>query len=78
MIGLSTGLRVYLACGVTSLRKGIAGADCKAAKQAFGANSEKIQREIEQLELALEDLSVAMAEGDGVHMTRAMRRRRHR
>ncbi len=40
----------------------------KLQKQAFGANSEKIEREIEQLELALEDLQVAMAEeDDGPH-----------
>ena len=36
----------------------------KLQKQAFGASSEKIQREIEQLELALEDLQVAQAEAD--------------
>lgn len=34
----------------------------KLQKQAFGASSEKIEREIEQLELALEDLLVAVAE----------------
>lgn len=45
---------------VQALRERIA----KLQKQAFGANSEKIEREIEQLELALEDLQVAMAEGD--------------
>lgn len=45
---------------VQALRARIA----KLQKQAFGANSEKIEREIEQLELALEDLQVAMAEGD--------------
>ncbi len=43
---------------VQSLRVRIA----KLQKQAFGANSEKIEREIEQLELALEDLQVAIAE----------------
>src|SRR6056297_3052991 len=36
----------------------------KLQKQAFGASSEKIEREIEQLELALEDLRVATAEAD--------------
>jgi transposase len=36
----------------------------KLQKQAFGKSSEKIEREIEQLELALEDLRVAMAEAD--------------
>ncbi len=34
----------------------------KLQKQRFGASSEKIEREIEQLELALEDLMVATAE----------------
>ena len=34
----------------------------KLKKQKFGASSEKIEREIEQLELALEDLMVAKAE----------------
>ena len=38
----------------------------KLQKQAFGASSEKIEREIEQLELALEDLLVAVAEADTV------------
>ena len=33
-------------------------------KQRFGASSERIEREIEQLELALEDLLVAAAEAD--------------
>jgi transposase len=33
----------------------------KLQKLAFGKSSEKIQREIEQLELALEDLLVAVA-----------------
>ncbi|MTH94480.1 IS66 family transposase, partial [Roseibium sp. RKSG952] len=32
----------------------------KLQKQAFGARSEKIEREIKQLELALEDLQVAL------------------
>jgi transposase len=36
----------------------------KLRKQAFGQSSEKIEREIEQLELALEDLMVAAAETD--------------
>ena len=35
----------------------------KLQKLAFGKTSEKIEREVEQLELALEDLSVAVAEG---------------
>lgn len=43
---------------VQSLRVRIA----KLQKHAFGASSEKIEREIEQLELALEDLQVAIAE----------------
>lgn len=34
----------------------------KLKKQAFGKSSEKIEREIEQLELALEDLLIASAE----------------
>ena len=38
----------------------------KLQKQAFGKSSEKIEREIEQLELALEDLLVAVAEEDDV------------
>lgn len=36
----------------------------KLQKLAFGKSSEKIEREIEQLELALEDLLVAVAEDD--------------
>lgn len=36
----------------------------KLQKQGFGASSEKIEREIEQLELALEDLLVAVAESE--------------
>jgi len=36
----------------------------KLQKVAFGKSSEKIEREIEQLELALEDLLVAVAEDD--------------
>ena len=35
----------------------------KLQKLAFGKTSEKIEREVEQLELALEDLLVAVAEG---------------
>lgn len=38
----------------------------KLQKLAFGKSSEKIEREIEQLELALEDLLVAVAKGDEV------------
>lgn len=34
----------------------------KLKKQVFGQSSEKIEREIEQLELALEDLLIASAE----------------
>ena len=45
---------------VQTLRTRIA----KLQKQAFGRSSEKIEREIAQLELALEDLQVAMAEAD--------------
>lgn len=37
----------------------------KLQKQAFGKSSEKIEREIEQLELALEDLLVAVTENAG-------------
>jgi len=37
----------------------------KLQKLAFGKSSEKVEREIEQLELALEDLLVAVAEKDG-------------
>lgn len=36
----------------------------KLKKQKFGASSEKIEREIEQLELALEDLMIAKAEAN--------------
>ena len=36
----------------------------KLKKQVFGKSSEKIEREIEQLELALEDLLIATAEGN--------------
>ena len=38
----------------------------KLQRQRFGPSSEKIEREIEQLELALEDLQVAAAEGDTI------------
>src|SRR6056297_1508805 len=36
----------------------------KLQKLAFGKSSEKVEREIEQLELAFEDLLVAVAEDD--------------
>ena len=36
----------------------------KLKKQVFGQSSEKIEREIEQLELALEDLLIASAESE--------------
>lgn len=36
----------------------------KLTRQAYGSSSEKITREIEQLELALEDLQVALSEAD--------------
>ena len=36
----------------------------KLTKQMFGKSSEKIEREIEQLELGLEDLLIAVAEDD--------------
>ena len=45
---------------IQSLRLRIA----KLRKQAFGQSSEKIEREIEQLQLALEDLMIAAAETD--------------
>lgn len=38
-------------------------------KQIFGKSSEKIEREIEQLELALEDLLIAASEGDANPIT---------
>ena len=38
----------------------------KLKKQAFGKSSEKVEREIEQLELALEDLLIAAAESTAV------------
>jgi transposase len=40
----------------------------KLQKLAFGKSSEKIEREIEQLELALEDLLIAVAEDDEAPM----------
>lgn len=45
---------------IQSLRLRIA----KLKKQVFGKSSEKIEREIQQLELALEDLLIAAAESD--------------
>lgn len=45
---------------IQSLRLRIA----RLKKQVFGKSSEKIEREIEQLELALEDLLIAAAEND--------------
>ncbi|KAF0170003.1 MAG: transposase [Caulobacteraceae bacterium] len=41
----------------------------KLQRQKVGPSSEKIQREIEQLELTLEDLEVAMAAADASHKT---------
>lgn len=38
----------------------------KLQKQKFGPSSEKVEREIEQLELALEDLQVALAEANDI------------
>lgn len=38
----------------------------KLRKQVFGKSSEKVEREIEQLELALEDLLIATAESDAI------------
>ena len=43
----------------------------KLKKQAFGQSSEKIEREIEQLELALEDLMIATAETDATPVKEA-------
>ncbi len=43
----------------------------KLKKQAFGQSSERIEREIEQLELALEDLMIAVAETDATPITEA-------
>ena len=56
---MSATLRVH-GLLVQALRLRIA----RLQKLAFGKSSEKIEREIEQLELALEDLLVAVAEGD--------------
>jgi len=42
-------------------------ADCQVAETVLWPTSEKIERDIEQLELALEDLLVAVAEGDDDH-----------
>ena len=50
----------------------------KLQKLAFGKSSEKIEREIEQLELALEDLLVAVAEEDEDPSTRGRTNRRQR
>jgi transposase len=44
----------------------------KLKKQVFGKSSEKIEREIEQLELALEDLLIAAAESTTGPMTEEM------
>ena len=43
----------------------------KLRKQAFGQSSEKIEREIEQLQLALEDLMIAAGETDATPITEA-------
>ena len=43
----------------------------KLRKQAFGQSSEKIEREIEQLELALEDLMIAAVETDATPINEA-------
>ena len=43
----------------------------KLRKQAFGQSSEKIEREIEQLQLALEDLMIAAAETDATPVNEA-------
>jgi transposase len=43
----------------------------KLKKQVFGKSSEKIEREIEQLELALEDLLIATAESNTVSIDEA-------
>ncbi|MDO6724969.1 IS66 family transposase [Celeribacter halophilus] len=56
---MATSLRVHDQL-VQALRLRIA----KLQKLAFGKSSEKVEREIEQLELALEDLFIAMAEDD--------------
>ena len=54
---LTTTLRVHDLV-VQALRFQIA----RLPKQAFGKSSEKIEREIEQLELALEDVLVSIAQ----------------
>ena len=56
---ISTTLRVHDQL-VQALRLRIA----KLQKLAFGKSSEKVEREIGQLELALEDLLIAVAEAD--------------
>ena len=43
----------------------------KLRKQVFGQSSEKIEREIEQLQLALEDLMIAAAETDATPISEA-------
>lgn len=45
---------------------GAALADARPKKQKFGASSEKIQREIEQLELVLEGLEIVSAENNAL------------
>ena len=50
----------------------------KLQKLAFGKSSEKIEREIEQLELALEDLLVAVAEEDDAPIDEGQMNRRQR
>ena len=40
----------------------------KLQKQKFGPSSEKIEREIDQLQLALEDLEVAMATAEALSL----------
>ena len=57
ILQLQTELRTH-SLVIQALRIQIA----RLKKQKFGANSEKIQREIEQLELALEGLEIAQAE----------------
>ena len=57
--GMSAPLRAHDQL-IQTLRLRIA----KLGKQAFGTSSEKIEREIAQLELALEDLPIAAAEGE--------------
>jgi hypothetical protein len=56
---LSASARAYEAL-VQSLKIRIA----RLQKQKFGASSEKIDREIEQLELLLEDVKIAIAAAD--------------